>query len=47
MSETTSGSTGRHCCFGYTPGGEFVIVVYEQIDAETLYPITAYEVPEP
>jgi hypothetical protein len=30
-----------------TPGGEFIIVVYEQIDDETIYPVTAYEVPEP
>jgi uncharacterized DUF497 family protein len=44
--EVASGSTGRPCCFGYTPGGEYIIVVYEQVDAETLYPITAYEVPE-
>ena len=38
------GSTGRPCCFGYTPGGDFIIVVYEQVDAETIYPVTAYEV---
>jgi hypothetical protein len=45
--EGASGSTGRPCCFGYTPGGDFIIVVYEQVDAETIYPLTAYEVPEP
>jgi uncharacterized DUF497 family protein len=45
--EGTSTSTGRPCCFGYTPGGEFIIVVYEQVGAETIYPVTAYEVPEP
>jgi len=45
MHEGTSVSTGRPCCFGYTPGGEFIIVTYEQ--AETIYPVTAYEVPEP
>jgi uncharacterized DUF497 family protein len=45
--EGASNSTGRPCCFGYTPGGEHIIVVYEQVDAETLYPVTAYEVPEP
>jgi uncharacterized DUF497 family protein len=44
--EGTSGSTGRPCCFGYTPGGDFIIVVYEQVDAETIYPVTAYEVME-
>ncbi len=26
---------------------ECVIVVYELVDEETIYPITAYEVPEP
>jgi uncharacterized DUF497 family protein len=45
--EGTSASTGRPCCFGYTPGGEFLIVVYEQINEQTIYPVTAYEVPEP
>ena len=44
--EGTSHSTRRPCCFGYTPGGDFIIVVYEQVDADTIYPITAYEVPE-
>jgi uncharacterized DUF497 family protein len=46
-SERFSRSSDRPCCFGYTPGGEFIIVVYEWIDDETLYPVTAYEVPEP
>jgi uncharacterized DUF497 family protein len=45
--EGTSSSTGRPCCFGYTTGGEFIIVLYEQVTAETVYPVTAYEVPEP
>jgi uncharacterized DUF497 family protein len=45
--EDSSKSTGRPCCFGYTPDGEFIVVVYEQVDAEIIYPITAYEVPEP
>ena len=42
--EGMSSSTGRPCCFGYAPGGDFIIVVYEQVDAETIYPVTAYEV---
>jgi hypothetical protein len=42
--EGMSGSTGRPCCFGYTLGGDFIIVVYEQVDAETIYPVTAHEV---
>ena len=42
--EGISSSTGRPCCFGYTPGGDFIIVVYEQVDPETICPVTAYEV---
>jgi uncharacterized DUF497 family protein len=42
--EAISNSTGRPCCFGYTPGGDFIIVVYEQVDPDSIYPITAYEV---
>ena len=45
--EGTSANTGRPCCFGYTPGGDFIIVIFEQIDADTIYPVTAYEVREP
>lgn len=45
--EKTSSSTGRPCCFGYTPGGDFIIVVYEQVSKDAVYPVTAYEVPEP
>jgi uncharacterized DUF497 family protein len=45
--EGTSESTGRPCFFGHTPGGDFIIVVYEQIDEDTIVPVTAYEVPEP
>lgn len=45
--EVTSRSTDRPCCFGYTQGGDYIIVVYEQVDDDTIYPVTAYEVPEP
>ena len=37
----------RPCVFGYTPSGEHIIVVFVHVDAETVYPITAYPVPEP
>jgi uncharacterized DUF497 family protein len=46
-SEATSRETGRPCAFGHTPEGRYIIVVYEQIDDETVYPVTAYEVREP
>ena len=40
-----SRSSGYPCVFGYTPDGTYVIVVYEQVDDDMVYPITAYEVP--
>lgn len=42
-----SHATGRPCLFGYTPDGRYVIVIYDEIDDETIMPATAYEVPEP
>ncbi len=45
--EGESRSTSRPCCFGYTPGGEYIIVIYDQVDDDTIYPVTAFEVPEP
>jgi len=42
-----SRSSGQPCVFGYTPDGTHIIVVYEQIDDDTVYPVTAYEVPPP
>jgi hypothetical protein len=47
FNENQSRSTGRPCCFGYTPAGDYIIVIYEQIDDGTIYPVTAFEVPEP
>jgi uncharacterized DUF497 family protein len=42
-----SRSTGYPCIFGLTPGGDYIIVVYEDIDEDTIRPITAYVVPQP
>jgi uncharacterized DUF497 family protein len=47
QSRQTSHTTGRPCVFGYTPDGRYIIVVYEEIDEDTVLPWTAYEVPEP
>lgn len=44
---TVSRSSQRPCVFGYTPDGVYVIVVFDRIDDDTIYPITAYEVDEP
>jgi uncharacterized DUF497 family protein len=43
--EDTSHSSGRPVVFGDTSAGRHLMVVYEQIDADTVYPVTAYEVP--
>jgi uncharacterized DUF497 family protein len=41
----TSRSSGRPVVFGDTRAGRHLMVVYEEIDADTVYPVTAYEVP--
>jgi uncharacterized DUF497 family protein len=46
-SEGVSRSSGLPCAFGHVPDGRYIIVVYETVDADTIYPVTAYEVPEP
>lgn len=42
-----SHSSRRPCVFGYTLDGRYIVVVFEQIDDDTIYPVTAYDVPEP
>jgi uncharacterized DUF497 family protein len=39
-----SRSSGRPIAFGETNTGRIIAVVYEEIDADTIYPVTAYEV---
>jgi len=46
-SEGVSRSSGQPCVFGRTPDGTYIIVVFELVDKNTMYPVTAYEVPEP
>jgi len=40
-----SRTSGRPVAFGDTSTGKHVMVVYEEIDPDTAYPVTAYEVP--
>ena len=40
-----SRSSGRPVVFGETRTGRYIIVVYDVVDASTVYPITAYDVP--
>ena len=44
--ESASRSSGLPCVFGDTPDDRYIIVVYELIDEDTIYPVTAYEVSE-
>ena len=39
-----SRTSGRPALFGDTSTGRHLIVVYELIDDETIYPVTAYDV---
>lgn len=41
-----SRSSGLPIVFGFTPDGRYILVVYEQIDEITIYPVTAYDVEE-
>jgi uncharacterized DUF497 family protein len=44
VKEGFSRSSGLPCVFGYTPDDVYIIVVFEEIDDDTIYPVTAYEV---
>ena len=41
-----SRSTGRHIAIGETSTGRTLIVVFDELDDSTIYPITAYELEE-
>ncbi len=42
-----SRSSQRPCVFGYTPEDVYIVVIFDEIDEETVYPVTAYEIAEP
>ena len=42
-----SRSTGRPCVFGHTPDDRYIVVTYEEVDKDTVLPLTACEVCEP
>jgi hypothetical protein len=46
-SATISRATGSPCVFGYTSDGRYIIVIYDQVSADTIRPRTAFEVPQP
>ena len=45
-SEGKSRSSGLPAVWGYTPAGDYIIVVFEVVDARAIRVVTAYEVPE-
>ena len=42
-----SDSSGQPCIFGYTEYGRYILVVYERLANDLIYPVTAFDVPEP
>ncbi len=36
----------RPIVFGHTPSGQYIAVVYEEFDEDTIYPITAFPIEE-
>jgi uncharacterized DUF497 family protein len=38
-----SRTTGRPIAFGITPGGRYLACIYELLDDETVYAITAFD----
>lgn len=47
LADGKSRSTGLPCVFGFTQSGDYIIVVYDDIDKDTIRPVTAYLVPPP
>ncbi len=45
-SKGKSDSSGRPCVFGHIPDGRHIIVIYEEVDEDTVIPVTAFEVPK-
>lgn len=41
-----SRATGRPMVFGHTPSKEYIVVVYEELDKDTIYPVTAFAIEE-
>lgn len=40
----TSRASGRPFVIGYAPTGRRIMVIYEEVDAITVYPVTAFPV---
>ncbi len=40
-----SAKSGRPATFGWTSTGRHIIVIWDQVEEDGMYPVTAYEVP--
>jgi hypothetical protein len=47
ISTGISRNSGRPCVYGYASDGRYIVVIYGEVDEDTILPVTAYEVPEP
>lgn len=47
ISKGYSRSSGLPAAWGYVSDGRYILAVFEELDAVTILPVTAYEVPEP
>jgi uncharacterized DUF497 family protein len=45
--EDVSASSGRPCVWGYTLENIYIILIYQEVDEDTIRVVTAYDVPEP
>lgn len=45
IDEDVSRSSGRPVLFGEMNSGRHLMIAYEEIDEDTIYPVTAYDVP--
>lgn len=45
IDEDVSRSSGRPVLFGETSSGRHIMIVYDEIDDDTIYPVTAFDVP--
>jgi hypothetical protein len=44
LGRAVSRSSGRPIVYGETSAGRLIAVVFEEIDSETVYPVTAFDV---
>lgn len=46
LGHAVSRSSGRPIVYGFTMTGRYILVVYDKIAEDTIYPVTAYDLQE-